>query len=133
MSRQTQLIPVVVGVLRRAGKVLVAERPKDKPYSGYWEFPGGKVEPNETVEDALKREIKEELGVDVLSASPWITHQHDYPDKSVFLNLWCVDVFDGEPVGKESQQLRWVDCDEMFSLRLLEGNLVIRDALKQLF
>lgn len=133
MSRQTRLIPVVVGILRREGKVLVAERPQDKPYSGYWEFPGGKIEANESVHDALQRELAEELGIDVRESSIWLTHQHDYPDKSVSLHLMHVDHYSGEPTGCENQQLRWVNRDELFSLKLLEGNVVIRDALATLF
>lgn len=71
-----------VGVIMHAnGLVLLAERPVGKAWSGYWEFPGGKVEPNETPMQALKRELKEELGIEVSTAYPWLTRTFDYADK----------------------------------------------------
>lgn len=129
----TKLIRVAVGILKRNGMVLVAERPVDKPYAGYWEFPGGKIEPKETGEQALKRELHEELGITVISAHPWFEHIHHYPDKSVQLEMWLVANFNGEPHGKEQQQLRWVTFSEMGELRLLEGNLPIMSRIEQLF
>ena len=129
----TKLIHVAVGILKRNNTVLVAERPTDKPYAGYWEFPGGKVEANETAEQALKRELHEELGIDILTAQPWFEHIHHYPDKSVQLDMWLVTEFTGEPHSKEQQQLRWVTFDEMCHLRLLEGNIPIMSRIEQLF
>jgi 8-oxo-dGTP diphosphatase len=126
-------VKVVVGIIQRDGKVLVAERPADKPYAGYWEFPGGKIEENEAGKHALTRELHEELGIDITSANQWFTHDHHYPDKSVHLEIWLVDQFSGEPHPKENQQLRWVNYDEMMSLRLLEGNWPIMTKLKELF
>ena len=129
----TKLIHVAVGILKRNNTVLVAERPTDKPYAGYWEFPGGKVEANKTAEQALKRELHEELGIDILTAQPWFEHIHHYPDKSVQLDMWLVTEFTGEPHSKEQQQLRWVTFDEMCHLRLLEGNIPIMSRIEQLF
>lgn len=133
MSANNSLVKVVVGILRRDGKVLVAERPIDKPYSGYWEFPGGKVEASETSEFALSRELKEELGIDVVTAQHWFEHTHAYPDKTVLLDMWIIDDFLGEPRGEENQQLRWATLPEMMELRLLEGNWPIMDRIKSLF
>jgi 8-oxo-dGTP diphosphatase len=129
----TKLIYVAVGILKRNNTVLVAERPADKPYAGYWEFPGGKIEANETAEQALKRELHEELGIDITIAQPWFQHIHHYPDKTVQLDMWLITEFTGEPHGKEQQQLRWVTFEEMCHLRLLEGNIPIMDRIKQLF
>jgi 8-oxo-dGTP diphosphatase len=126
------LIRVAVGVLKRGNTVLVAERPPHKPYAGYWEFPGGKIEPSETTEQALKRELHEELGINIITAEPWFEHIHHYPDKSVQLEMWLVTDFLPEPHSKEDQQLRWVTFDEMQQLRLLEGNLPIMSRVKQL-
>lgn len=126
------MINAVVGILKRNGKVLVAERPLHKPYSGYWEFPGGKVENNESEADALKRELYEELGIQVISLRPWFEHTHAYPDKTVVLKMWLVEEFSGEPQGKESQVLRWVNMAEMLELRLLEGNWPIIERIKSL-
>lgn len=127
------MIRVAVGILKRNGRVLVAERPADKPYAGYWEFPGGKIETNETGEAALKRELDEELGIDITVAQPWFEHIHHYPDKSVQLEMWLVTEFSGEPFSKEQQQLRWVTFSEMNSLRLLEGNIPIMSRIAELF
>lgn len=129
----TKLIKVAVGILKRGNTVLVAERPADKPYAGYWEFPGGKIEANESGENALKRELHEELGIDIITAQPWFEHIHHYPDKSVQLEMWLVTEFNGEPHSKEQQQLRWVTFAEMNELRLLEGNIPVMSRIKQLF
>lgn len=125
------MIRVVVGVLKRNQTVLVAKRPLHKPYSGYWEFPGGKIEANETPDVALSRELHEELGVDVIASQKLFEHVHHYPDKSVLLDIWLVTHFQQEPAGKEQQELRWVAYNEMLDLRLLEGNWAIIDKLKQ--
>ncbi len=122
MSRETRLIDVVVGILKRGNTILVGQRPSDKPYSGYWEFPGGKVEKNESNKAALKRELHEELGITVIDAHSLFIQPHAYPDKTVLLDIWLVSEFRGEPLGKENQALRWVTLSEMHSLRLLEGN-----------
>lgn len=127
------MIRVAVGILKKNGKILVAQRPVDKPYSGYWEFPGGKIENNESGGEALKRELYEELGIQVLHADPWFEHVHAYPDKTVLLEMWLVMEFSGEPHGKENQVLQWVTLSEMLTLRLLEGNWPIIERLNQLF
>lgn len=126
-------IRAVVGIIRRDGRVLVAQRPAGKPYSGYWEFPGGKIEKNETGRDALVRELHEELGISVLMAQPWFEHHHAYPDKNVYLEMWLVQDFAGEPQSQENQALRWATLTDILELQLLEGNLPILDRIKTLF
>ena len=126
-----KLIRVVVAIIKKNGKLLVAERPPGKPYSGYWEFPGGKIEANEESAAALKRELQEELGIQVLLAKPWFTHTHTYPDKTVLLEMWIVQEYTPEPEGKEMQTLQWVTWDEMRALRLLEGNWAIIEKMKE--
>lgn len=133
MPWETRLIRAVVGVLRPNGKILVAERPAGKPYSGYWEFPGGKIEESESGEHALRRELHEELGIDIISANFWFDHEHTYPDKTVHLEMWLVTDFKGEPHGKENQRLLWATLPEIFELRLLEGNWAIMEKIKLLF
>lgn len=123
----------VAAIIMRDGKLLVAERPEGKPYSGYWEFPGGKVEDNETAEAAIQRELREELGIDAIQPAFWFDHLHAYPDKTVLLELWRINEFKGEPKGLENQVLRWVNYDEMLHLRLLEGNLAMLSRIKKLF
>jgi 8-oxo-dGTP diphosphatase len=84
-------------MLRADGReFLLAQRPEGKVYAGYWEFPGGKVEPGETVRQALIRELQEELGITVTACSPWLTRVFTYPHATVRLNFWRVTAWDGE-------------------------------------
>lgn len=133
MSRETRLIRVAVGIIKRGNKILIAERPLGKPYSGYWEFPGGKVEADEDAYHALQRELQEELGICVRAGTHWFDHAHTYPDKTVLLHMWLVDDFTGELQGAEGQTLRWVTLPEMREARLLEGNWPILERLVELF
>jgi mutator protein MutT len=84
-------VDVAVAVLIRSdGAALLAQRPHDKVYSGHWEFPGGKIEPGELVAEALKREIREELGIEIVRAHPWITRVFTYPHATVRLRFYRV-------------------------------------------
>ena len=99
-------VPVAAGVLVRAdGAVLLADRPAGKAYAGYWEFPGGKVEPGESVERALARELTEELHVDVAESVPWLTFDFDYPHAYVRLYFRRVFRWSGTPHPLEGQRL----------------------------
>jgi 8-oxo-dGTP diphosphatase len=117
-----RVVNAVSGLLQRKDKILIAERPAGKPYSGYWEFPGGKIEENESGEQALIRELHEELGITVNAATFLFQHEYTYPDKIVHLQLWLVNDFSGEPHGLENQTLAWVDLSEIKNYRLLDGN-----------
>jgi len=86
------------------GEYLLAQRPEGKVYAGYWEFPGGKVEPGETLLQALVREIREELGIEVLEATPWLTRRHVYEHASVELHFFRVTRWTGEPRGLDLQR-----------------------------
>ncbi len=123
MPREIKLIPVpvVVGVVSRDGRLLISERPEGKPYPGYWEFPGGKIEPNEDGLMALVRELHEEIGIEVTSARHCFDHVYHYPDRTVHLAVWIVDAFNGEPSSLENQKLRWSTFSEMQQLNLLDG------------
>lgn len=101
---------VAVGILLRAdGAMLLSTRPEGKPYAGYWEFPGGKIEAGETVEEALRRELIEELGVTIDSAEVWKVTEHDYPHALVRLH-WCkVWAWSGEFEMREGQAMAWQD------------------------
>ncbi|VVE37605.1 8-oxo-dGTP diphosphatase [Pandoraea nosoerga] len=99
---------VAVGVMVRPdGAVLLGQRPAGKPYAGYWEFPGGKLEAGESVAAALARELHEELGVTVQRCAPWRVLEHDYPHAYVRLHFCKVTAWQGEPHGKEGQALAW--------------------------
>ena len=105
-----KIIDVAVGVLLRPdGTVLLGNRPADKPWPGWWELPGGKIEPGETVLQALARELHEELGIQVTASTPWVTYVHKYPTTTVRLAFCRVTGWQGEPKGLEGQELRWVD------------------------
>ncbi len=101
---------VAVGVVLDAdGSVLLADRPAGKPYAGYWEFPGGKVEPGEGVAAALARELAEELALLVDVSLPWVVYEHDYPHAHVRLHFRRVFDWRGEARGLEGQRLRFAD------------------------
>ena len=104
-------VEVAVGVVfNAAGQVLFAQRPRGKPYEGWWEFPGGKIEAGESVQAALARELQEELGIKVLSCQPWITRQFVYPHARVRLHFCKVLAFQGQPQGLENQAFVWDDA-----------------------
>lgn len=90
------------------GRILVARRHDHVEQGGLWEFPGGKVESGETVEQALARELNEELGIDVVQARPLLRLRHRYPRREVLLDVWRVTDFAGAPQGREGQPLRWL-------------------------
>jgi len=105
-----QIIDVAVGLLITPdGKILLGDRPQGKPWAGWWELPGGKLEPGESVMQALARELQEELGIELGAASPWVTYVHHYPTTTVRLYFCRVTSWHGEPHGLENQQLKWVD------------------------
>ena len=110
MNAAVKLTEVAVGViLDDRGQVLFAQRPAGKPYAGWWEFPGGKIEAGETVQQALYRELEEELGICIRDCQPWITLQHVYPHATVRLQFCKVRGFDGTPHGREGQAYLWAD------------------------
>jgi 8-oxo-dGTP diphosphatase len=102
------MIEVVAAVIERPdGTFLLAERPPGKVYAGYWEFPGGKVEPGEAAGQALARELHEELGIAVEHAYPWITREYVYPHGHVRLSFFRVVQWKGEPHPREDQAIAW--------------------------
>jgi 8-oxo-dGTP diphosphatase len=114
---------VIVGiVVNSQQEILIAQRPKDKYKGGLWEFPGGKIEADESHLQALKRELSEEMGIEVLAAKPWMDIQHDYGDRIVFLNAWFVTQFSGEPYGREGQLIAWVPTKALGQFEFPEGN-----------
>lgn len=125
-------IHVAVAVIINDDKqVLLALRQKHQHQGGLWEFPGGKVEAEESIFDALVRETKEELAVTVITAKPLIKIAHDYSDKSVVLDVWCVDEFAGTPQGREGQRLRWSTISDLTADDFPAANVAIIDALRQ--
>lgn len=116
-------------ILRGDGSVLLAERPAGKPYAGYWEFPGGKLEAGESPRHALDRELAEELGLVVRRASPWIVQEYVYPHAQVELHFFRVFAFDGEPHGHDGQAFRWQRPGAFDVAPLLPANTRVLAAL----
>jgi 8-oxo-dGTP diphosphatase len=119
-------IPVAVGIVRDPmGRLLVDQRPARKDYPGKWEFPGGKLEPGESVFKALVREFHEELGLEIMRAEPAFVVCHHYPDRPVELNIWRVIDYRGKASGREGQIVCWVAPEELCGLDFLDGNQTI--------
>ena len=124
-------IEVAAGVIEdAAGRVLIAQRQPGKHAAGLWEFPGGKLQPGESVIDALHRELREELGIEVGSAHPLIDYHHDYPERRVHLHIFCVTDYSGEPSSRERQALKWVLVEDLLGTGLLPADAPIVEALR---
>ena len=127
----TEVVQVVAAaVFDDAGRVLITRRANDAHQGGLWEFPGGKVEAGETAHDALIRELREELGIEVQRARPLIRVSHDYSDKSVLLDVWRVGDFSGEAHGREGQPLTWVQPQTLSDYDFPAANISIVTAVQ---
>lgn len=123
-------VEVAAAVIQRAdGAFLLARRPAGKVYAGYWEFPGGKVEPGEPAARALARELHEELGIDPRKAYPWITREYTYPHASVRLNFFRVTAWSGVPHPREEQAIAWQRLDAPLVEPMLPANAPVLASL----
>jgi len=130
----TDLIDVAAAILIRPdGSVLLAQRPEGKVYAGYWEFPGGKVEPGESLRAALDRELVEELGVRLVRAYPWVTQTFAYPHATVRLHFFRVTAWHGEPHGRENQRFAWSMPGRYGLEPMLPANTPLLEALAMPF
>ncbi len=140
VSRQTFLarngkirIRVVAGILRDDnGRVLIAERIGDQAFAGLWEFPGGKIKDGEESLSALKREIDEELGIEILQPTLFMSLDHDYPDRSVAIDFYLINDWSNTPEGRDGQALRWVSPDALEENYLLPADGPVIRALREL-
>ena len=125
------MIEVVAAVIRdQQGRILITRRPQHVHQGGLWEFPGGKREAEETAWQALSRELKEEVDIDVVEAVPLIKIDHDYGDKHVLLDVWNVSAFKGEAWGREGQEWRWIDENTLNDYAFPAANQPIIKALR---
>ena len=111
-------------------RVLVTQRPRGKALAGQWEFPGGKIEDGESGAEALRRELREELGVQVTSARQLFELAHEYAERHVLLSVWMVDQIAGVPAGLEGQRLRWESPSGLRAMPLLRADLPIVEWLE---
>lgn len=124
-------VHVAVGiVVDPSGQVLITRRPDHVHQGGRWEFPGGKLEPGEDIRAAIARELREELGIEVLAARPLIRIHHAYADKRVLLDVWRVDGYRGQPDGLEGQPLAWVIPGELGKYAFPAADVPILTALR---
>ena len=130
-DRSAGLIHVVAAALVDSeGRVLLARRPDHAHQGGLWEFPGGKLEAGESVVDGLRRELHEELGIDVVAHRPLIRVRHAYDDRHVLLDVHYVDEWNGEPHGREGQPLAWVAKADLASYAMPPADVPIVSALR---
>ena len=123
---------VAAGVLcDPAGRVLIAERLDDGPFSGLWEFPGGKIAPGETSTEALSRELAEELGIEVTACSSFMNLRHEYEDRIVSIEFFIVSEWNSDPIGREGQELRWVPTNSLDARELLPADMPVIEALQR--
>jgi 8-oxo-dGTP diphosphatase len=126
-------IEVAVGVVyNQYGEVLVGQRIAKDLYFRKWEFPGGKLETGETVDQALTREFLEETGIRIVSSRPLMLVEHDYPDRHVRLHVHTITDFEGDARSEEGQALKWVTLEQLNQLDFLQGNQVILEKLQTL-
>jgi len=133
MTEDTRpLVQVVAGILLdKNGRYLLSSRPEGKPYAGYWEFAGGKVEAGESNFQALQREFEEELGIHILAATPWLTKVHSYEHAHVRLHfLWAeADQWAGEIQSREGQKWAWQKAGDFTVAPMLPANSVLLRSL----
>lgn len=118
-------------IVNQQQQVLLALRHADQHQGNLWEFPGGKVKQNESVYDALVREIDEEVGLVIHSARQLVKVSHDYGDKTVLLDVWYVDQFSGKAQGREGQDLRWCALDQLRASDFPAANIDIISVLQR--
>ncbi|AUJ68865.1 MULTISPECIES: 8-oxo-dGTP diphosphatase MutT [Pseudoalteromonas] len=127
---QKKRVEVAVGVIEKNQKIFVCLRGEDQHQGGLWEFPGGKMEAGEDVFSALKRELQEEVGIEIYNSSELMRIEHDYADKAVCLYIHHVEDFSGEAHGAEGQPSQWVAVEQLHELTFPEANKAIVELLQ---
>ncbi len=122
-------IKVVAGLILQNDKLLICQRPKFKEHPFKWEFPGGKIKNDETNEEALAREIYEELSINIINCEELISYNFDYKDlnKKVLIYFYSVNNFSGEVLNNFHKELKWIEIKDIREYDFLEGDLKIID------
>jgi mutator protein MutT len=124
------MITVVAAIIRRNDRILITQRSSDVHLAGLWEFPGGKVEPAESLDDALRREILEELGIRIRVENEFFTTEHHYPERSVRLHFFNCFIIEGEPRALEVADLRWISPSDLDELEFPEADKELIELLR---
>lgn len=127
--RRGYWIPVVTAMMRKGDEVLLGLRPEGHNLAGFWEFPGGKIEPDETPEEALKRELSEELGIEAEIGPIRFTGIHSYGDTGILLLFYDVPYWKGEPKTVHHSGLKWVKISDLKNENLPEANHKLLDKI----
>ena len=120
-----KVVEVAVGVILKGNDIFITRRDEHLHQGGKWEFPGGKKESHETMEQAMVRELEEEVGIQVRQQQPLMIIEHDYGDKRVLLDVRLITEFSSDPYGKEGQEGRWVAINELDEYSFPEANQAI--------
>ena len=127
-------VRVAVGIIIREGHVLCCQRKKDARYGLQWEFPGGKMQPGEEARDCLKRELREELAINVETIEPYDTHLQSYADNGIFeVHYFLIKEYRGEVKNKVFESIRWLPPDKFDTLDFLQGNKPMLDRLQKAY
>lgn len=124
------MIEVVAALISNEGSILICQRPAEKARPLYWEFVGGKVDPGESHEEALARECREELGVDILVGGKVIDVSYDYPDVSIHLHLYSSQIASGSPQALEHNDIKWIRANEIFDYSFCPADTLILEAVR---
>ena len=126
---RSQLVAVGI-ILDSDNRILIAKRPPHKIKGGFWEFPGGKIEVHESPEEALIRELQEEVGIKPLILHKLMQYSFDYSDYKTLLEVFIVSKFEGVPIPIEQQEIQWVKENELMNFNFLEANIKMIEVLK---
>ena len=123
---------VVAAIIWQPGadhRFLISKRAKGKHLEGYWELPGGKIEPGESRRQALDRELREEIDILPAKARPFKQVSHHYPDRNILLDVWEVISFKGKVTACEGQEVRWIAIDDLGKYRFPEADIPVMQAI----
>ena len=131
MTEDKKRRAVVAALITRGEKFMITRRPDGKERAGLWEFVGGKAEEGESLQDALVRECREEIGVTVAVGEPYMTVEYDYPDINVRLTLFRATITEGEPLPMENNAIAWITADEIENYPFVPADKDILDRLRK--